>query len=212
MWQNNYWIISRYPLNNILLEFAISTSRPTAARLILQILAKYYSMDTSKSFNNYILSHPVLYRLCNISQCEQCTILHCKLCTILHCRLCTILYCKFCNMLHCMLLPSYIGSGLFALSCSVSSAPSCIVGICTILHRQLCTILLCRFCIILHCGFCTILYWRLLPSFIVGSASFCIISSYHPALYIRLYIISHWKLCTSLICKLQSSSSNWGIN
>ena len=55
MWQNNYRMISQYTLNNILLEFAISTSRPTAARLILQILAKYYSMYTSKSFNNCIM-------------------------------------------------------------------------------------------------------------------------------------------------------------
>ena len=48
-------MISQYTLNNILLEFAISTSRPTAARLILQILAKYYSMYISKSFNNCII-------------------------------------------------------------------------------------------------------------------------------------------------------------
>ena len=33
----NYWMISRYTLKNILREFAISTSRPQAARLILQI-------------------------------------------------------------------------------------------------------------------------------------------------------------------------------
>ena len=45
-------MISQYTLNNILLEFAISTSRPTAARLILQIRAKYYSMYTEKSFYN----------------------------------------------------------------------------------------------------------------------------------------------------------------
>ena len=60
MWQNNYWMISRYTLNTILLECAISTSRPTAARLILQILAKYYSMYTSKSFNNCILEYLII--------------------------------------------------------------------------------------------------------------------------------------------------------
>ena len=56
MWQNNYWMISRYILNNILLEFEISTSRPMTARLILQIWATYYSIAlyTKKSFNNCI--------------------------------------------------------------------------------------------------------------------------------------------------------------
>ena len=41
---------------NILREFAISTERPQAARLILQILAKYFSRYTSKSFNNCIIN------------------------------------------------------------------------------------------------------------------------------------------------------------
>ena len=45
---------NKYTLKNILLEFAISTS---AARLILQILAKYFSMYTKKSFNNCIISN-----------------------------------------------------------------------------------------------------------------------------------------------------------
>ena len=32
----------------------VSPSKPTAARLILQMFAKYFSMYTEKSFNNYI--------------------------------------------------------------------------------------------------------------------------------------------------------------
>ena len=48
------WFRSRYTLKNILRKFAISTERP-AARLIFQIFAKYLSMYTSKSFNNYCI-------------------------------------------------------------------------------------------------------------------------------------------------------------
>ena len=59
MWENNYWMISRYTSKNILLEFAISTSRPAAARLILQIPAKYFTMYTLKSFNNCIMFNGV---------------------------------------------------------------------------------------------------------------------------------------------------------
>ena len=50
------WFLGTVPtLKNILLEFAISTLRPAAVRLILQILAKYFQVYTSKSFNNCII-------------------------------------------------------------------------------------------------------------------------------------------------------------
>ena len=45
MWQNNYWMISQYTLNNILLEFVISTLR----------------LYTEKSFNNCILSVDLIF-------------------------------------------------------------------------------------------------------------------------------------------------------
>ena len=66
----------QYTLKNILLKFAISTSRPTAARLILQIFAKYFSMYTEKSFNNCIISYNniIHFRIPNIETQLKCNV------------------------------------------------------------------------------------------------------------------------------------------
>ena len=58
-------LISSPPLAPIfictyMLEFAIATSQPTVARLILPILEKQYSIYTEKSFNNSIMREKLL--------------------------------------------------------------------------------------------------------------------------------------------------------
>ena len=55
-----------------MLEFAKSTSRPMAAWLILQILAKYNSMYTEKSFNNCIMAtHGLHWKWQSLTPCQR---------------------------------------------------------------------------------------------------------------------------------------------